>query len=124
MRKSNVFNDKSLIERVQRKFLRLTSYKLSIPCTPHDYSSVLCILGLSSLADYRQEANLRFLSNLLCNQIDSLILLSYINFKVPSGTTRYSFPFHIPHLPSNFCKNVPLYCLLRSTNLTKINFVT
>jgi hypothetical protein len=107
----------NMIERVQRKFLRMVAFRLNIPCPPHDYTPVLTELGLSSLANRRHAANLLFLSKLLSNQIDSPSLLSVINFRVPSHHTRSCAPFHIPHLTSNFLLNAPMVRLPRSANI-------
>lgn len=104
------------IERVQRKFLRIAAYRLNIPHPPHDYTSVLHALNISSLADRRHMSNLTFLSNLLSGKIDSPFLLSQINFKAPSRTTRCSDLFHIPRSSSNYLDNSPLVRLMRAAN--------
>jgi len=49
------------LERVQRKFLHFASYILKIHRPPHDYTSVITALGLSSLAERRHNAGLRLL---------------------------------------------------------------
>lgn len=104
------------IERVQRKFLRIAAYRLNIPHPPHDYTPVIRVLNISSLANRRHESNLSFLSNLLSGKIDSPFLLSQINFRVPSRTTRCSDPFHIPFSSSNYLENSPLVRLMRTAN--------
>lgn len=106
----------SMIERVQRKFLRHAAYKLNIFCPPHDYSSIQCLFSLESLADLRHSANISFLSNLLSSKIDSPETLSRISFNVPSRRTRSSVPFHIPFSSSNYYFNSPIIRLMRIAN--------
>ena len=108
---SDTVSASASVERVQRRFLRIVSFRFQIPCpVPHDYSPVLCKLGLTSLADRRQASNISFLSNLLTGKIDSPTLLSLINFKVPP------VPFHIPHSSNNFLSNSPINRLMRTAN--------
>jgi hypothetical protein len=63
------------LERVQRKFLSFAGYVLEINHLPHDYTSVLTSLKLSSLANRRVRANLSFLSKLIAGLLDSPSLL-------------------------------------------------
>jgi hypothetical protein len=68
------------------------------------------------LANRRHVSNLSFLSNLLSAKIDSPFLLSQINFRSPSRTTRCSDPFHIPRYSSNYLDNSPLVRLMWTAN--------
>jgi hypothetical protein len=59
------------LERVQRKFLCYMKHSLNVNCTPHDYTLLLSLLNLSSLADRRRFNNLSFLNKLLTGSVDS-----------------------------------------------------
>ncbi|CAI6350157.1 unnamed protein product [Macrosiphum euphorbiae] len=107
---------RSMIERVQRKFLRHAAFKLNIFCPPHDYTPIQRIFSLESLADRRHSANLTFLSNLLSSKIDSPESLSRVSFNVPSRRTRSSVPFNIPFSSSNYYLNSPIIRLMRIAN--------
>ncbi|KAF0752923.1 putative RNA-directed DNA polymerase, partial [Aphis craccivora] len=107
---------RSMIKRVQRKFLRQAAYKLKIVCPPHDYTPIQRLYSLESLTDRRHSANLTFLFNLLSSKIDSPELLSRVSFNVPSRLTRSSVPFHIPFSSSNYFLNSPIIRLMRIAN--------
>jgi len=79
---------RSMIEKVQRQFLRHATYKLNISCPPRDYTPIQHLFSLESLADRRHSANLSFLSNLLSSKIDSPESPSRVSFNVPSRRTR------------------------------------
>ena len=64
------------VERVQRRFLRFTSFLLGIKSPPHDYSPVAIQLNLASLAERRRIMGSKFLNGLLDGRVDSPILLS------------------------------------------------
>ena len=59
------------LESLQRRFLCFASFILKIPCTPHNYTPVATILGLSFLAERRCIDGINFLAGLLNNNIDS-----------------------------------------------------
>jgi hypothetical protein len=107
---------RSMIERVQRKFLRQAAYKLKIVCPPHDYTPIQRLFSLEILADRRHSANLSFLSNLLSSKIDSPESLSRVSFNVLSRRTRSSVPFHIPFSSSNYYLISPIIRLVRIAN--------
>lgn len=104
------------IERVQRRFLSFSSHFLNIPCDPHDYAPVSRVLNLVSLAERRRSLSISFLKGLLENKVDSSVLISLINFKIPQRTTRTSIPFFIPHCTTNYLKNEPIRRLLSLAN--------
>lgn len=106
----------SELERVQRRFLRFSRHLLNIPCTPHDYAPVADVLNLSSLAERRRSAGLSFLKGLLCNKVDSSVLVSLLNFKVPQRITRATAPFFIPHSTTNYLGNEPIRRLMSHAN--------
>lgn len=91
---------------------------------------VLIALGVLSLANRRNLANLLFLSKLLSNRIDSPPLFSKIYFRVDSHNTRSFVPFHIYHFSSNFLLNISTVRHPRSADIDSsfflflINFTT
>jgi len=101
------------LESVQRRFLRFAIFILKIPCTPHNYTPAATILGLSSLAERRRVAGINFLAGLLNNNIDSPVLLSLINIKIPFRST---VPFFVPHASTNYMANEPLRHLMSIAN--------
>lgn len=72
------------LERVQCRILHYASFILKMPCERHNYMPLASILGLISLTERRYIADNTFLAALLNNDIDSLILIFKIYFKVPS----------------------------------------
>uniref|UniRef100_A0A2S2P984 RNA-directed DNA polymerase n=1 Tax=Schizaphis graminum TaxID=13262 RepID=A0A2S2P984_SCHGA len=107
---------KDQIERVQRKFLNYVAFILSIDHPPHDYTPILNKLGISSLVDRRKDANLKFLRLLIDGCIDSPVLLSMINFKVPFSAVRQIYPFFIPKCNTNYSENQPILRMMRMAN--------
>ncbi|XP_025202952.1 uncharacterized protein LOC112600033 [Melanaphis sacchari] len=107
---------RSMIERVQRKFLRQAAYKLKIVCPPHDYTPIQRLFSLDSFSDRRHSANLTFLFDLLSSKIDSPESLSRVSFNVPSRLTQSSVPFHIPFSSSNYYLNSPIIRLMCIAN--------
>lgn len=75
-----------MIERVQRKVLRISAFQLDIRDPSHDYTPVPRAVNISTLADRRHAADLYFLSNLLTAKIDST---SLIHFRVPARIIRH-----------------------------------
>lgn len=65
--------ESTMIERVQRTFLRFSSY------VPHDYTPIIHVLNLSSLLNRRHMANIRFLSGLLSSLVGFPSLLAHFN---------------------------------------------
>lgn len=88
------------LERVQRKLLKFISFYHHIPCTPHDYTPIISLLGLSSIAKRKHAAGL--LNGLLNDNIDSHALLSLLLFKVPQRSYRSSDDFYLPHASINY----------------------
>lgn len=58
-------------------------------------------------------ADQHFLRSLLSKSIDAPELLSDINFRLSSYTTRNSYLFSIPTLNTSYEHNHPLHCMLR-----------
>lgn len=60
---------------------------------PHDYEPILKILIFSILADKWISANKVFLIKLTKGSIVCPVLLSQLNFKIPSFRSRITYPF-------------------------------
>ncbi|KAF0752893.1 Reverse transcriptase domain-containing protein, partial [Aphis craccivora] len=56
------------------------------------------------------------ITGLLFGQVDSLDLLSLLNFKVLSHQNHSRVPFHIPICWNNYMKNKPIVCLILMVN--------
>jgi hypothetical protein len=97
-----------MLERVQRKFLNYVSHILKIDCLPHDYTPVLQLLNLRTLANRRHTSNLHFLDKLLQGKLDSIYLLSQISFNVPVRISRHSVSFSLSPSSTNYGLNEPL----------------
>ncbi|KAF0751036.1 Uncharacterized protein FWK35_00024972 [Aphis craccivora] len=78
-------------------------------------------LSLISLADRRVNANIEFLNKLVDGRIDAPSLLSLVNFKVPSRTTRYHIPFVVPAHTTNYGRNNPLDRMMRLANESTVH---
>lgn len=101
--------DNSLhIERVQRRFFRFSCHLLNISCNLHDYALVFIVLNLLSLAERRCSMSIFFLKGLLENKVDSFVLFSLFNFKVPFRTAKITISFLIPHSTTNYLRNEPI----------------
>jgi len=103
-------NDSWHLERVQHRFLRIASHISHIPCPPHDYSPVPNVLGLSSLAERRHTASIRFIEGLLNGKVESSAILS-----------RSTTSFYVPHSTTSYLANEPLRRLMSNAN-TDTNF--
>lgn len=104
------------LERVQRKFLKFATFALHIECAPHEYEPVLQRLCLSTLCDRRKQGNLAFLSKLLNGEVDAPVLLSKVNFRVPTFYSRFSVPFRVPFSRSNYLSNCPTVRMMKLAN--------
>lgn len=98
-------NDSFRLERVQRKFMKYASFRLNIPCEPHNYGPVASKLGLVSLAERRRVLGIKFLNGVLQGNIDSPVLLSLICFRVPQRPSRSVTPFYVPFVSPDYLKN-------------------
>jgi hypothetical protein len=82
------------IERVQRRFLRFSSYLLNITYDPHDYVPVSNELNLIKFGKRRRSLSLK---GILENKIDFSALLTLVSFKVSLKIMRSTVSFHILH---------------------------
>jgi hypothetical protein len=109
-------NGMNQLERVQRKFLSFAAMVLHIDHLSHEYDPVLKRLGLTILADRRVSANKVFLRNLINGSIDCPVLLSQLNFKIPTFHSRATYPFFIPLCTTNYSRNRPMFRMMRIAN--------
>jgi len=65
-------------------------------------------LDLASLAERKHIMGGNFLKGLLDGRVDSLTLLSLINFKVPQRSTHSITTFHVPLCSTNYLFNEPI----------------
>lgn len=109
-------SDISQIERIQHKFLRYIAYKKKISTDDIDYTQLMDTLNIKSLASRRDRNDLIILYKIINNYIDSPELLSRINFKVPTRSSRQQNLFKVPYHKSNYCYYSPLSRLQRLAN--------
>jgi hypothetical protein len=76
------------IEKMQRRFLRFTSYFLNINCALHDYTPVANQFELPTSVERWRNMGANFLKGLLTGIVDYPILLSFTNFRVPQCISR------------------------------------
>lgn len=112
------------LERVQRKFTRLTVRRLlndpsaSLP----PYPARCQLLGLYSLKDRHCNARFLLIASILLSNIDSPSLLAAIPFYVPSHQLRERPPLFIPTCRSLFAQNDPWLRALRAFNAVSALF--
>jgi len=100
-----LLDDSCQLERIQLKFWKFATFTLSIGCAPHEYETVLQLLRLFTLCDWRKQGNLTFLSKLINGEVDSHALLSKVSFTVPTYCCRSSYKFRIPFSRCNYLTN-------------------
>lgn len=83
---------------VQCKILSYTGFILHIQHRPHDFRYTL---NIEILGKRRYSIGFKFLNGVLSGKVDSPILLSLINFKVPQRTSRFSVLFYLSSCTSN-----------------------
>ncbi|KAL1446566.1 hypothetical protein WDU94_013911 [Cyamophila willieti] len=96
------------IESVQRKFLRILAYKCGTRIIDHKYDDIMKNQEIISLEKRREANDLIFLIKLIHNKIYSPELLSKINIKVKSITTRSSDTFRLKKHRTNIGEFSPL----------------
>lgn len=99
------------IETIQNKFLKVLAYKAA--STPESVARKFKIL---SLAERRNISELCTIFKLINHQIDSPLLLSYLNFNVPARELRSQELFNIPFRKTNLGRNTPLIRMQMTCN--------
>ena len=109
------------LERVQRKFLKFL-HKVFEGTYPHrgcNHKKLLDMFSFEELKVRREISDIKFLHKLLNNQIDSLEILSFINFNVPQHNVRRPLTFVCPTAKTNLQLKSPIYRITASGNLLR-----
>ena len=95
----NLVKHRTLLERVQHKYLRFAAYKTGCPMsyTNHDYNQIMDRLKIDSLHKRRVVADLTFLCKIFNGHICCPEILSKLCLNAPERKIR-SFPFLKPTL--------------------------
>ncbi|KAF0761231.1 Reverse transcriptase domain-containing protein [Aphis craccivora] len=104
------------LERVQNRYLSYVAFLLHIVHPTHDYSLVRQTLNIQTLSNRRLTDDINFVSSLLNGSLDDPTLLSSIQFRIPSYSTRNHTPLYIPSHSSNYGFNHPMHRMLRNYN--------
>ncbi|WP_219823680.1 hypothetical protein, partial [Enterobacter cloacae complex sp. 2DZ2F20B] len=78
----NYKTDCDLLERVQKKFLRLLEFKLGRTHIQGNYTWVMCNFHINSLETHRIISDISFLRGLINGEIDNACLLEKLSFIV------------------------------------------
>lgn len=105
-----------MLEKIQRKFLRVINYKLSIPIDQLDYCQLALLLNLDSLESRRFLMDVNTLFKIINNNIDCSALLDRVHFAVPQRDTRNFNLFFIPYHRTNYGQTSPISRLSRCMN--------
>jgi len=109
-------NASDQIERVQKKFTRMFSFKFGIAHPRPPYYQRLKHLKLRSLETRRLENDEIMLYKLIHNHVDST-LGQKISFYQPTRFTRQDSIFYLPNMVTNYQENSPLYRVQRNHDL-------
>lgn len=101
------------LERVQRKFLRLTGYNRKLHCQVNppilvSLSSIQASINLESLVSRHNFIDIRFMSKLINGDISCSDLLQSLNFNVPQFNSRHHPTFSISFHHTSYDYNNPL----------------
>lgn len=116
------------IETIQRKFLKFLMYILdgTYPDRGYDYEVMLDRFQVVSLLHRRNVLSVKFLYNIIHNNIDCPKILNAITFKIPRLESRYETMFYIPRSRTNIMCKSPIYVMCNNYNrickITDINF--
>lgn len=106
------------LEQVQRRFLKYLYFKehFTYPVQGYSHDSLLHTYNVTQLDLRRSQIDLKFLFNLLHNRIDSMSLLSEVNFTVPRLSARSSTTFYCSKSNTNILLNSPMYRMCATYN--------
>ena len=113
---------KASLERVQHKFLRMVNYKLGINIDNLNYDYLISHLKLNTLEQRRDYYDLSFLFKLISGKIVCPIILSRLNFRIPSHSTRFQDMFVVPHHSTNLGKTSAIDRIQTLANKHSTNF--
>lgn len=106
----------SLIESVQRRYLRLIWFREVGTYENTPYDCILEMTGLDNLSHRRYINDITFLYKLLHHQIDCPELLNSLNFHIPSLHTRKCLTFSKKSYPTNYNKYSSIPRLMETIN--------
>lgn len=120
----------TVIERVQRRFLKFLSYKIDnfYPDRGYNHNLLLERFNCNSLYTRRILSSLAFLFKIFHNLIDSSSILSKFNIRVPRPESRMECMFYNRNARTNIQANSPIYIMSYNfnciSNLCDINACT
>lgn len=97
-----------MLEKIQKRFLRIINYKLKIPIDQLDYKQLSLLLNLDSLECRRFLFDVNVLYKILNNNIDCPSVLERIHLRVPQRDTRNLDLFFIPYHRTNHGLTSPI----------------
>lgn len=108
--------DISLVESVQRKFVRYYCYKVGIDRDEHSYHELLPVFSLESLQKRRFSFDVITVQKILQNKIEDSYLLGSLHLSV-NQITRSNHVFKIPFCSTDTIKYNGLFRIMASVNL-------
>ena len=119
-------NHSKKLERIQHKFLNFVAWKLRLPSPriSHDYNQIASLLDISSLKSHRYLNDLKFLYNLINNEIDCIHLHSKLLLRVPKINlrNRECNNFVVPIAKTNQFYHAPLWRMCNLADSLNIEF--
>ena len=109
------------IERIQRRFLRVSAFKMGLVREQYSYNDILSALRLKSLESRRFIIDMIFLHNVLSGHIDCSDILSLINFNAVERRGRYTDCFRVQFHHTTYGCNESLTRLLVQANGIVLN---
>lgn len=107
------------IERVHRKFLKFLYFRTHrvFPVQGYDQNLLLTEFNMESLKKRRFLSSIRFLHGLLHGVIDSIELVSLIQFHVKRNNARFAIDFAMDRCRTNIGMNAPMHVMCANGNL-------
>lgn len=107
---------KSQLEKVQNKFLRICGYKMGLRREDYDYSFILSQLKMNTLETRRTQFELYFLHKLINGYVNCPEILDLVKFNTPTRRTRNSDLFFVDFHSTNYGINEVISRMLRTAN--------
>lgn len=106
------------IESVQRRFLKLLSFKIDgiYPAIGTPHSELLNRHSIQSLRQRRDTYSLIFIHKALKNEVDIQTFVENLNFYVPRSASRGNQTFYLPTPRTNALKFSPFYTITTLCN--------
>ena len=106
----------ALLEKVQRKFLRVLGYKIGFTYEDIDYVDLHNMLNLKTLESRRKQADFVMLFKIINGMVGCSELLNLISFRVPPRNTRNINLFNVNFHRTNYSFNSPIDRFCRLAN--------